>query len=61
MELRRFRHITDDQKKIERFNELVRSKNLSREDLILILTTIGLNYDTFPQYQLEHILGVQKI
>lgn len=58
-ELRRFRFITDDEKKKDKFNELVDSKNLSREDLVLILTTITLNFDIFPREQLKKILGIR--
>ena len=60
-ELRRFRYLTDDEGKRDRFNELIQSKNLSREDLVLILTTIDLNFDIFPQADLERILGIGKI
>lgn len=60
-EMRRFRYITDDQRKRDKFNELADSKNLSREDLVLILTTIGLNFDIFPQDSLEKILGIQGL
>lgn len=45
MEFRRFQYITDDQSKKDRFDALAEAKNLSREDLILILTTIKLNLD----------------
>ncbi|MCX8167305.1 MAG: hypothetical protein N3E37_05655 [Candidatus Micrarchaeota archaeon] len=59
--MRRFRYITDDETKRDKFNELVDSKNLSREDLMLILTTIDLNFDIFPQDSLMKILGIQEL
>ncbi|MBU5439474.1 hypothetical protein KQI42_15775 [Tissierella sp. MSJ-40] len=55
--MRRFRFVTDDESKKDKFNELVYSKNLSRDDLVLILTTINLNLDIFPQGLLEKYLG----
>lgn len=61
MELRRFRFVTDDVNKKDKFNQLVGLKNLSREDLVLILTTIDLNFDIFPQGSLEQTLGIQKM
>lgn len=60
-EMRRFKYITDDETKRDKFNELVDSKNLSREDLMLILTTIDLNFDIFPQDSLMKILGIQEL
>lgn len=59
--MRRFRYITDDETKRDKFKELLDSKNLSREDLMLILTTIDLNFDIFPQDSLMKILGIQKL
>lgn len=59
--MRRFRYITENKEKINKFNELIYSKNLSREDLVLILTTIHLNFDIFPQGLLEKTLGIQEI
>lgn len=47
MELRRFRYVTDVEKKKDKLKDLIESKNLSREDLVLILTTINLNFDSF--------------
>lgn len=44
-EYRRFTIIDDEQK--EAFENLVANKNLSREDLILILSTVKLNQDIF--------------
>ena len=38
-----------DEKNLDRFKVLVNEKNLSREDLILILETVSLKEDTFPQ------------
>ena len=46
MDYRRFKIINEQQK--EAFETLVADKNLSREDLLLILTTVTLNYDTYP-------------
>jgi len=46
MDYRRFKIINEQQK--EAFESLVTDKNLSREDLLLILTTVTLNYDTYP-------------
>jgi hypothetical protein len=60
-EMRRFRYITNDTTKKDKFQELVASKNLSKEDLVLILTTINLNFDIFPQDMLEKFLGIQKL
>ena len=57
---RRFKLITEEERKKDKFNELMESKNLSREDLVLILTTIHLNFDIFPQGLLEKILGIQE-
>lgn len=44
-EYRRFTIIDDEQKEV--FENLVENKNLSREDLILILSTVKLNQDIF--------------
>lgn len=60
-EMIRFRYITDDERKRDKFRKLVASKNLSREDLVLILTSISLNYDIFPQGLLEKTLGIRKL
>lgn len=38
-----------DEKNLDKFKVLVDEKNLSRKDLILILETISLKEDTFPQ------------
>lgn len=38
-----------DEKNLDKFKDLVNEKNLSREDLILILETISLREDTFLQ------------
>lgn len=38
-----------DEKNLDKFKDLVDEKNLSREDLILIMETISLKEDTFPQ------------
>lgn len=38
-----------DEKNLDKFKDLVNEKNLSREDLILILETVSLKEDTFPQ------------
>ena len=59
--MRRFRYITDNETKRDKLCELIDSKNLSQEDLILILTTISLNFDIFPLDDLEKILGIPKL
>ena len=38
-----------DEKNLDKFKDLVNEKNLSREDLILILETVSLREDTFLQ------------
>ena len=38
-----------NEKNLDKFKVLVDEKNLSREDLILILKTVSLKEDTFPQ------------
>lgn len=45
---RRFRVLTDDPEKEKRLFRLISEKGLSREDLYLILTGLGLNFDIFP-------------
>lgn len=47
VEYRRFKIINDESK--ETFESLVADKNLSREDLILILSTVELNRDIFQE------------
>lgn len=47
VEYRRFKIINDESK--EAFESLVADKNLSREDLILILSTVELNRDIFQE------------
>lgn len=59
--MRRFKFITENNEKINKFFKLMDSKNLSREDLVLILTTIHLNFDIFPLGLLEKSLGIQEI
>lgn len=44
MEYRRFKIINESQK--QEFEELVAEKEISREDLMLILTTVSLNQET---------------
>lgn len=44
MEYRRFKIINESQK--QAFEELVAKKEISREDLMLILTTVSLNQET---------------
>lgn len=44
-ELRRFQYVTDDQSKKDRLDALIKAKNLSRKDLILILSTMTINPD----------------
>ena len=43
MEMQRFKYITHEQKKRDKLSELVDSKGLSREDMVLILTTVAMN------------------
>lgn len=47
-EYRHFKIINDENK--EAFESLVTDKNLSREDLILILSTIEINRDIFQEF-----------
>ena len=47
-DLRRFRVLTDDAEKAERLFRLISEKGLSRDDLYLILTGLGLNFDIYP-------------
>lgn len=47
-DLRRFRVLTDDAEKAKRLFRLISEKGLSREDLYLLLTGLGLNFDSFP-------------
>lgn len=47
-DLRRFRVITDDPEKEKRLFRLISEKGLSREDLYLLLTGLGLNFDICP-------------
>lgn len=60
-EMRRFIYITEDKRKRDKLAELVDSKNLSRENLVLILTTISLNFDIFPQDLLAQTLGIREL
>lgn len=47
-DFRRFRVLTDDPEKEKRLFRLISEKGLSREDLYLLLTGLGLNFDIFP-------------
>lgn len=47
-DLRRFRVITDDAEKAKRLFRLISEKGLSRDDLYLLLTGLGLNFDIYP-------------
>lgn len=47
-DLRRFRVITDDPVKEKRLFRLISEKGLSRNDLYLLLTGLGLNFDILP-------------
>lgn len=49
-DLRRFRVITDDPEKEKRLFRLISEKGLSRDDLYLLLTGLGLNFDIFPGF-----------
>lgn len=55
MEFRRFKLLTDDEKQKERFLSLCEDKNLSREDLILILTSICISPQLYRDYVLKRI------
>ena len=52
-EFRRFKIITNDDKKLDRFYEIVDEKNLSRHELFLIITCLGINFDIFPEFEKE--------
>ncbi|MDD7351951.1 MAG: hypothetical protein PUG84_00680 [Peptoniphilaceae bacterium] len=52
-EFRRFNIITNDDKKLDRFYEIVEEKNLSRQELFLIITCLGINFDIFPEFEKE--------
>lgn len=52
-EFRRFKIITNDDKKLDRFYEIVEEKNLSRYELFLIITCLGVNFDIFPEFEKE--------
>lgn len=43
MEFRRFKCITKNQNKLEAFSKLYKCKNLTRKDLLLILSCIEIN------------------
>lgn len=66
MEYRRFKIINESQK--QAFEELVAEKEISREDLMLILTTVSLNDDLkcktkakdFNEYSLEELQEIQN-
>lgn len=47
-DLRRFRVLTDDEEKEKRLFRLISEKGLSRGDLYLLLTGLGLNFDIYP-------------
>lgn len=53
IEFRRFNIITNDNKKLDRLYEIVKEKNLSRSDLFLIITCLGINFDIFPEFEKE--------
>lgn len=50
-DLRRFRVLTDDAEKEKRLFHVISEKGLSRDDLYLILTGLGLNFDIFLEYE----------
>lgn len=52
-EFRRFNIITNDNKKLDRLYAIVKEKNLSRSDLFLIVTCLGINFDIFPEFEKE--------
>lgn len=52
-EFRRFNIITNNNKKLDRLYAIVKEKNLSRSDLFLIVTCLGINFDIFPEFEKE--------
>ena len=48
-ESRRFEMVTEDESQRNRFVNLIVDKQISREDLILILSTVRLNPNIFSQ------------
>ena len=48
-EFRRFKYITENQEKRDKLNSLISEKNLSREDLMLVLETIDLDIEVVIQ------------
>lgn len=52
-EFRRFNIITNDIKKLDRLYEIVKEKSLSRSDLFLVITCLGINFDIFPEFEKE--------
>lgn len=61
MELRRFKYITEEQEKKDKLESLISEKNLSREDLMLILETIGLNIEVVNQLKSSKDLVVELL
>lgn len=59
-DFRRFRVLTDDAEKAERLFRLISEKSLSREDLYLLLTGLGLNFDIFPGSNMADIDTLTK-
>lgn len=52
-EFRRFNIITKNNKKLDRLYAIVKEKSLSRSDLFLIVTCLGINFDIFPEFEKE--------
>lgn len=46
-EMRRFRYATDDVEKKGQLFRLCVEKGLTRDDLMLIVTTLSVNFDTY--------------
>lgn len=59
-DLRRFRVLTDDAEKAKRLFRLISEKGLSRDDLYLLLTGLGLNFDIFPGSNMADIDTLTK-
>lgn len=59
-DLRRFRLLTDDAEKAERLFRLISEKGLSRDDLYLLITGLGFNFDNFPGSNMADIDTLTK-
>lgn len=47
---KQIRYITGSKFRISEFKKLVKNKNLKTSDIILVLTTVGLNVDFYQYY-----------